>query len=141
MSKFLCFNLSDKLVATGKTTLVVWGEQDSIIPVAHARNFSASGGSSVEVEIFDSAGHMDQMEKANDVNRRLLNWTSHLEATLYSIELTGDQTIVTSKMGSNFVTINEDKDFESNLDLPVKIKLDKDKIFFFDSLSGKRIRS
>ena len=67
--------------------------------------------------------------------------TSHLEATLYSIELTGDQTIVTSKMGSNFVTINEDKDFESNLDLPVKIKLDKAKIFFFDSLSGKRIRS
>jgi multiple sugar transport system ATP-binding protein len=67
--------------------------------------------------------------------------TSHLEATLYSIELTGDQTIVTSKMGSNFVTINEDKDFESNLDLPVKIKLDKAKIFFFDSLSGERIRS
>ena len=67
--------------------------------------------------------------------------TSHLEATLYSIELTGDQTIVTSKMGPNFVTINEDKDFESNLDLPVKIKLDKGKIFFFDSLSGKRIRS
>ena len=69
------------------------------------------------------------------------NGTSHLEATLYSIELTGDQTIVTSKMGSNFVTINEDKDFESNLDIPVKIKLDKAKIFFFDSLSGKRIRS
>ena len=69
-------NLSDKLVATGKTTLVVWGEQDSIIPVAHARNFSASGGSSVEVEIFDSAGHMVQMEKANDVNRRLLNFFS-----------------------------------------------------------------
>ena len=67
--------------------------------------------------------------------------TSHLEATLYSIELTGDQTIVTSKMGSNFVTINEDKDFESNLDLPVKIKLDKAKIYFFDSLSGERIRS
>ena len=67
--------------------------------------------------------------------------TSHLEATLYSIELTGDQTIVTSKMGSNFVTIVEDKDFESDLDLPVKIKLDKAKIFFFDSLSGERIRS
>ena len=67
--------------------------------------------------------------------------TSHLEATLYSIELTGDQTIVTSKMGSNFVTINEDKDFERNLDLPVKIKLDKAKIYFFDSLSGERIRS
>ena len=68
--------LSDKVVASGKPTLVIWGEQDSIIPVAHARNFSASGGSSVEVEIFDTAGHMVQMEKANDVNRRLLNFFS-----------------------------------------------------------------
>jgi pyruvate dehydrogenase E2 component (dihydrolipoamide acetyltransferase) len=66
--------LSDKVVASGKPTLVIWGEQDRIIPVAHARNFSASGGSSVEVEIFDSAGHMVQMEKANDVNRRLLKF-------------------------------------------------------------------
>ncbi len=66
--------LSDKVVAFGKPTLVIWGEQDRIIPVAHARNFSTSGGSSVEVEIFDSAGHMVQMERANDVNRRLLEF-------------------------------------------------------------------
>ena len=66
--------LSDKVVASGKPTLVIWGEQDRIIPVAHARNISASGGPSVEVEIFDSAGHMVQMEKANDVNRRLLEF-------------------------------------------------------------------
>ena len=67
-------NLSDKIMALGKPTLVVWGEQDRIIPVAHAQNFSASGETSVEVEILDSAGHMVQMEKANDVNRRLLNF-------------------------------------------------------------------
>ena len=53
---------------------MIWGEQDRIIPVAHARNFSTSAGSSVEVYIFDSAGHMVQMEKANDVNRRLLEF-------------------------------------------------------------------
>ena len=67
-------NLSDKIMALGKPTLVVWGEQDRIIPVAHAQNFSASPETSVEVEILDSAGHMVQMEKANDVNRRLLNF-------------------------------------------------------------------
>jgi pyruvate dehydrogenase E2 component (dihydrolipoamide acetyltransferase) len=66
--------LSDKVVASGKPTLVIWGEQDSIIPVAHARNFSTSAGSSVEVVIFDSAGHLVQMERANDVNRRLLEF-------------------------------------------------------------------
>ena len=53
---------------------MIWGEQDRIIPVAHARNISASGGPSVEVEIFDYSGHMVQMEKANDVNRRLLEF-------------------------------------------------------------------
>ena len=58
---------------------------------------------------------------------------------IYSIELTGEQTIVTSKMDSNFITIREDKDYESDLDIPVKIKIDITKTFLFDSLSGKRI--
>ena len=53
---------------------MIWGEQDRIIPVAHARNFSTAARSSVEVEIFDSAGRLVQMERANDVNRRLLEF-------------------------------------------------------------------
>ena len=64
---------------------------------------------------------------------------SHIQAMIYSIELTGEQTIVTSKMDSNFITIREDKDYESDLDIPVKIKLDITKSFLFDSMSGKRI--
>ena len=67
------------------------------------------------------------------------NGSSHIEAMIYSIELTGEQTIVTSKMDSNFITIREDKDFESDLDIPINIKLDVTKTFLFDSLSGKRI--
>ena len=64
---------------------------------------------------------------------------SHIQAMIYSIELTGEQTIVTSKMDSNFITIREDKDYESDLDIPVKIKIDITKTFLFDSISGKRI--
>ena len=67
------------------------------------------------------------------------NDSSHIQAMIYSIELTGEQTIVTSKMDSNFITIREDKDFESDLDIPINIKLDVTKTFLFDSLSGKRI--
>ena len=63
----------------------------------------------------------------------------HIEFMIYSIELTGEQTIVTSKMDSNFITIREDKDYESDLDIPINIKLDVTKTFLFDSLSGKRI--
>ena len=66
--------LSDNIVASGIPVLVIWGKQDRIIPVSHAQNFSAAGGYCVEVEIFDSAGHMVQMEKAYDVNRSLLNF-------------------------------------------------------------------
>ena len=66
--------LTDNIVASGIPVLVIWGKQDMIIPVSHAQNYSAAGGSCVEVEIFDSAGHMVQMEKAYDVNRSLLNF-------------------------------------------------------------------
>ena len=66
--------LTDNIVASGIPVLVIWGKQDRIIPVSHAQNYSAVGGSCVEVEIFDSAGHMVQMEKAYDVNRSLLNF-------------------------------------------------------------------
>ena len=67
------------------------------------------------------------------------NEPSHIQAMIYSIELTGEQTIVTAKLDSNFITIREDKDYESDLDIPVKIKVDITKSFLFDSLSGKRI--
>ena len=66
--------LTDNIVASGIPVLVIWGKQDRIIPVSHAQNFSAAGGYCVEVKIFDSAGHMVQMEKAYEVNRSLLNF-------------------------------------------------------------------
>jgi pyruvate dehydrogenase E2 component (dihydrolipoamide acetyltransferase) len=56
-----------KLAATGKPVLVIWGGKDQIIPAAHAKN--APEGATVRV--FDDAGHMSQMEKANEVNSLL----------------------------------------------------------------------
>ena len=61
------------------------------------------------------------------------------EAKIYSIELTGDQTIVSLKIGSNLITMKEDKDYENELDQIVKLKLNIEKIFLFDSNSGNRI--
>ena len=56
-----------RLRETGKPVLVIWGKQDRIIPARHAGN--APPGATVE--IFDGAGHMVQMERANEVNRLL----------------------------------------------------------------------
>jgi pyruvate dehydrogenase E2 component (dihydrolipoamide acetyltransferase) len=62
-----------ELASTGKPVLVVWGRDDRIIPAAHAAN--APPGAAVKV--FDGAGHMAMMEKANDVNALL---RAHVEA-------------------------------------------------------------
>ena len=53
-----------KLGSTGKPVLVVWGCEDRIVPASHAGNAPAGA----TVEIFDGAGHMVQLERANDVN-------------------------------------------------------------------------
>lgn len=66
--------LADNLVASGKPVLLIWGREDRIIPVSHAENFSAAAGTNVEIEIFESAGHMVHMEKAYEVNRCLLDF-------------------------------------------------------------------
>ncbi len=57
--------LRDRLGALGKPVLVIWGEQDAIIPCAHAAGLPAS----VQVAVVPGKGHMVMMEAANEVNR------------------------------------------------------------------------
>lgn len=47
--------------------LVIWGEDDRIIPSSHA----AAAPSKATVQVIDQAGHMPQMEKASEVNALL----------------------------------------------------------------------
>lgn len=48
--------------------LVIWGRDDQIIPVAHASQAPAGA----TIKIFDGAGHMVQLERANEVNRLII---------------------------------------------------------------------
>jgi multiple sugar transport system ATP-binding protein len=66
---------------------------------------------------------------------------SHVEAILYSVELTGDQTIATAKLGDDYFTVREDKEYEGTIDQRVKIWVNASKVFLFDSSTGERIRS
>lgn len=59
--------LGPDAAATGKPTLVVWGEQDRIIPAAHATTL----GDGARAEVIPNAGHMVQMEAAAKVNALL----------------------------------------------------------------------
>ncbi len=63
-----------------------------------------------------------------------------IQAVIYSVELTGDQTIVTAKLGETELTVREDKDYDGAIDELVHIKLDESEIFLFDSATGDRIR-
>jgi pyruvate dehydrogenase E2 component (dihydrolipoamide acetyltransferase) len=57
-----------KLGAAGARTLLIWGRDDKVVSPAHAANAPAGA----KVEVLDGAGHMVQMERANDVNRLIL---------------------------------------------------------------------
>lgn len=56
-----------QLESTGLPVLAIWGREDRIVPAAHAANVPVGA----TVEVFEGAGHMVQMERANEVNRLL----------------------------------------------------------------------
>ncbi len=62
-------DIADDLAGIGCPCHVIWGAEDAIIPAAHARAVEGA-------TVIDGAGHMVQMEKAAEVNRLILSWTS-----------------------------------------------------------------
>lgn len=59
--------LANEVSACGKPVLVIWGDRDFIVPVAHAWKVTGA-----KVVVIGGAGHMVQMEKAREFNSRLL---------------------------------------------------------------------
>lgn len=56
-----------------KPVLVVWGQQDQVVPVAHAE-IAAKYLPNVSVQIFDNCGHFPMLEHTIDFNKLLLNF-------------------------------------------------------------------
>jgi multiple sugar transport system ATP-binding protein len=63
-----------------------------------------------------------------------------LRATVFSCELTGNETIVTSTLGPSQVIVKMDKDFDVAPDAQVGIKINARKACLFDPATGERIR-
>jgi pyruvate dehydrogenase E2 component (dihydrolipoamide acetyltransferase) len=57
--------LTDRVVKLGVPILVIWGNEDKIVPVAHANAL----GDAAKVHVISGKGHMVQMEAANEVNQ------------------------------------------------------------------------
>ena len=64
----------------------------------------------------------------------------HLRAPLYSVELTGESTLLTVRTQDVFVIIRTDKDFAGNVDDEIEVAVNLDKAYLFDAETGERIR-
>ncbi|MBP6004730.1 MAG: alpha/beta hydrolase [Pyrinomonadaceae bacterium] len=63
--------LNDRLGEIKKPTLIIWGKQDGLLPVADAYTFN-KGIAGSELVIFDGCGHLPQFEKAAEFNKAVL---------------------------------------------------------------------
>ena len=63
--------LNDHLGEIKKPTLIIWGKQDGLLPIADAYTFN-KGIANSELVIFDACGHVPQFEKAADFNKAVL---------------------------------------------------------------------
>jgi 2-hydroxy-6-oxonona-2,4-dienedioate hydrolase len=65
--------LNDRLSEIKKPTLIIWGKQDGLLPVADAAAFNR-GIAGSQLIIFENCGHVPQFEKAADFNREVLKF-------------------------------------------------------------------
>ncbi|MEQ1603233.1 MAG: alpha/beta fold hydrolase [Pyrinomonadaceae bacterium] len=65
--------LNGRLGEIKKPTLIIWGKQDGLLPVADAYTFN-KGIAGSELLVFDGCGHVPQFEKAADFNKAVLDF-------------------------------------------------------------------
>ncbi len=66
---------------------------------------------------------------------------AQLTGTVFSAEMTGNETIVTCTVGKGNVIVKADKDFDRPIDETLHIAGDRNKVCVFDAASGERIRA
>jgi pimeloyl-ACP methyl ester carboxylesterase len=64
----LGYSFRDRLPEIEVPTLIVWGRNDILIPVADAYEFERLIGSSARLEIFDDTGHLAMLERPSRFN-------------------------------------------------------------------------
>ncbi len=65
----------------------------------------------------------------------------HVNTLLYSLEPTGDQTLVTVRLGGQLLVARADRDFRQPIDSPISLNFDMNRAYMFDGITGDRIRS
>ncbi|HET7412235.1 MAG TPA: ABC transporter ATP-binding protein [Pararhizobium sp.] len=66
---------------------------------------------------------------------------AHLTGRLYAIEPTGDLTMLGVDVGDRvIISVKADRDFTAEIDSPIGLRFDPDRLYFFDAGTGERIR-
>jgi 2-hydroxy-6-oxonona-2,4-dienedioate hydrolase len=65
--------LDTRLGEIKKPTLIIWGKQDGLLPLADGEKFN-KGIAGSELVVFDNCGHAPQFEKAADFNKKVLEF-------------------------------------------------------------------
>jgi multiple sugar transport system ATP-binding protein len=66
--------------------------------------------------------------------------TANISSKLYSLEPTGDMTLVTAWAGEQLIVAKGARNFRQNIDTPISFTFLKDRIYLFDAESGERVR-
>ena len=73
MHKDVLSSIVDNLTTIIVPTLIFWGQQDRILPVAHAQ-VAEDKIPDTQLHIFDPCGHLTQMERPEEFNSRVLEF-------------------------------------------------------------------
>jgi multiple sugar transport system ATP-binding protein len=65
--------------------------------------------------------------------------TANIAAPIYSVELTGESTLVTLRAGPALLTVRADKNFAGDFDQTVEVGFAPGRMFLFDRQSGDRV--
>jgi pimeloyl-ACP methyl ester carboxylesterase len=68
--------LEKRLPLVVAPTLLIWGEQDQIVPRGYADRFAREIGDRTEIAMISDAGHLAELDKPDEVAAAILRWTS-----------------------------------------------------------------
>ena len=72
---------------------------------------------------------------------RVVSSSGDIKAPIYSIELLGDATMVTVRIGSSLISVKADKSFRAEIADTVEIHIPADHCHLFDARTGGRLRA
>jgi len=68
--------LEKRLPLIGAPTLLLWGEQDRVMPRSYAKRIADALGGRSEIRVIPAAGHLAELDQPDEVAAAILGWTS-----------------------------------------------------------------